>query len=139
MAKILIVDDQPQFRRALHLALAVRGYQTREAAGGAEALELMRSVLPDLILIDWLMPDMDGIRLCRTIRATSCVPIIVLTSRQGGRLEALSAGADDYITKPLDVNILLARIESALSRKHQAVASVEYTRKPAGNRPSRKP
>ena len=115
MAKILIVDDQPQFRRALRLALAVKGYDIQEAANGADALRLMRNEVPDLVLVDWLMPGLDGSGLCRAIRTRSDVPIIVVTSRQGARSEALSAGANDYISKPFAVDELLAHIESALT------------------------
>ena len=116
MAKILIVDDQPQFRRVLRLALGVKGYEIREATGGTDAIDLVRTDLPDLVLVDWLMPDMDGMQLCRAIRATSDVPIIMITSKQGGRTQALAAGADDYVTKPFAVDDLLLHIESALTR-----------------------
>ena len=115
LAKILIVDDQQQFRRALRLALAVKGYEIREAANGAEALSVMRNEAPDLVLVDWLMPGMDGSGLCRAIRTRSDVPIIVVTSKQDARSEALAAGANDYLTKPFAVDELLVHIESALT------------------------
>ena len=116
MAKILIVDDQSHFRRVMHLVLAVKGYEVREAASAADAMVLIRTELPDLVLVDWLMPDMDGIRLCREIRTTSDVPIIMVTSKPGGRSQALAAGADDYITKPFGNDDLLAHIESVLTK-----------------------
>jgi len=116
MAKILIVDDQPHFRRVLRLVLGVKGYDVREAASAADAMGQIRTERPDLILVDWLMPDVDGIRLCRAIRDTSDVPIIMVTSKPDGRSQALAAGADDYITKPFGNEDLLAHIESALAR-----------------------
>jgi DNA-binding response OmpR family regulator len=116
VAKILIVDDQRQFRKVLELALKSKGYDIREAASGSDALAVMRSEALDLILADWRMPGMNGLDLCRAIRATSDVPIIMVTSKQDGRSEALAAGADDYIKKPFDVDDLLARVESALTK-----------------------
>lgn len=115
LAKILIVDDQPQFRRALRVALALKGYEIREAANGVDALSLMRNEAPDLVLVDWLMPGMDGSGLCRAIRTRSDVPIIVITSRRDARAEALAVGANDYLTKPFAVDELLVHIESALA------------------------
>lgn len=116
MAKtILIVDDQPQFRRVLRLALCVNGYEIREAGSGADAMELLRTESPDLVLLDWQMPEADGISVCRAIRAMYKVPIIMVTSRQDGRSQAIAAGANDYITKPFHVGDLLTHIESALT------------------------
>ena len=116
MAKILIVDDQRPFRKVLGLALKSKGYDIREAASGSDALAVMRKEAPDLILADWRMPGMNGLDLCRAIRATSDVPIIMVTSKQDGQSEALSAGADDYIKKPFEVEDLLTRVESALTK-----------------------
>ena len=116
MEKILIVDDQPQFRRVLRLALGTKGYDIREAGSGTDALNAVHNEPPDLILVDWLMPGMDGIRLCREIRATSRVPIIMITSKADGRSEALAAGANDYVRKPFAVDELLAHVETALAR-----------------------
>jgi DNA-binding response OmpR family regulator len=116
MTSILIVDDQPPFRRALRLALEAAGYKIREAANGADAMKMVRTDSPDLVLLDWLMPDVDGIQLCRSIRSTSDAPIIMVTSRKDGRSLALAAGADDYLTKPFDFRDLRLRIEFALSR-----------------------
>jgi DNA-binding response OmpR family regulator len=113
---ILIVDDQAQFRRALRLGLEVKGYETREAGSGDDALKLMQSDSPDLILLDWIMPGMNGLGVCRAIRKNSDVPIIMVTSKQTGRSEAAAAGASDFLTKPFTVEELLPHIESALRR-----------------------
>jgi len=113
---ILIVDDEPRFRRALRLSLVMKGYDIREAGSGSDALESMRKDTPDLILVDWLMSGMDGISLCREIRRGSQVPIIMVTSKRDGRSEAFAAGANDYLQKPFEVNELLSRIEFALKQ-----------------------
>lgn len=115
MAKILIVDDEPQFRRVLRLALQLQGYEIREAGSGVDAMELLRTEGPDLVLLDWQMPEADGMCVCRAIRAISKAPIIMVTSRQGGRSQAMAAGANDYIAKPFQVGDLLTHIESALT------------------------
>jgi two-component system KDP operon response regulator KdpE len=116
VSQILIVDDEPQFRRALRLSLEVQGFDVRDAGSGSEALNLIRSRAPDLILLDWRMPGADGGQVCRAIRACSDVPIIVVTSRQRGRSEALAAGANDYLTKPFAFDELMTRIASALTK-----------------------
>ena len=115
MTKILIVDDERQFRRVLRLALELKGYDIREAADGADALDVTQNEPFDLLLVDWRMPRMDGLAFCRAIRTKSNVPIIMVTSRQDGRPAALAAGASDYLKKPFAVDELLAHIESALS------------------------
>jgi len=118
MSKILIADDQAQFRRSLRVALGVVGHVIQEAADGAEAMDMVRTGRPDLVLVDWMMPAIDGVHVCRAIRATSDVPIIMITSKRDGRLEALAAGADDYITKPFRFDDLLGRIDYALSKRN---------------------
>ena len=117
MTKILIVDDERQFRRVLRLALELKGYDIREAADGADALDVTQNEPFDLLLVDWRMPRMDGLAFCRAIRTKSNVPIILVTSRQDGRSAALAAGASDYLKKPFAVDELLAHIESALSAR----------------------
>lgn len=120
MEKILIIDDQPQFRLALRLALGANGYEIREAASGSDALNLMQTEVPDLVLLDWQMPGIDGLQTCRAIRIGSEVPIIMVTSKRGRRSQALAAGANDYLTKPFRVEDLLSRVESALSQSRSA-------------------
>lgn len=115
MARILIVDDDPQFRRTLRLALDSSGYEVGDAAGGKEALDTIAGNEPDLIVLDWQLPDLDGIQTCKALRARSHIPVIMVTGNRANRKDvALNAGATDYLTKPFSVNELLSRIESAL-------------------------
>jgi two-component system, OmpR family, KDP operon response regulator KdpE len=117
-AKILVVDDEPQIRRMMRVTLSGSGYQVFEARSGEDALDKFRTHLPDLVILDLNMPGMDGLEVCREIRSTSEVPIIVLTVRNAEqeKVRALDAGADDYVTKPFGIPELLARIRAALRR-----------------------
>jgi len=116
--KILVVDDEPQIRRVLRTTLTSHGYTVSEAPSGDEALELIRSERPDLILLDVNMPGRSGLETCREIRSTSDIPIIMLTVRNTERdkVLALDAGADDYVVKPFGSEELMARIRAALRR-----------------------
>lgn len=117
--RILVVDDEPQLTRVLHRSLMTHGYEVRVAGDGAFALQTFRDWSPALVITDLAMPNMTGLELCRRLRATSEVPIIVLSVRgeEKIKVEALDAGADDYITKPFGMDELLARIRAALRRK----------------------
>ena len=117
-AKILVVDDEPQIRRMMRTTLTGSGYQIAEARSGEEALEKFREYLPDLVLLDLNMPGMGGLEACRAMRTGSDVPIIILTVRNAekDKVEALDAGADDYVSKPFGMQELLARIRAALRR-----------------------
>src|ERR1700760_1879307 len=108
---ILVVDDEPQITRVLRTTLSSHSYFVRTAADGDEALEIMRGWRPDVVITDLSMPNMGGLELCRRIRTKSQVPIIVLSVRgeEKIKVEALDAGADDYVTKPFHMNELLAR------------------------------
>lgn len=117
-ATILIVDDEPQIRRVMRTTLTSQGYTVIEAPGGEEALEKIRRERADLILLDVNMPGRSGLEICREIRNSSDVPIIMLTVRNTERdkVQALDAGADDYVVKPFGVQELMARIRAALRR-----------------------
>jgi two-component system KDP operon response regulator KdpE len=123
-AKILIVDDEPQITRVLRTALSTQGYALRIAGNGVQALEVAHQWKPDLVITDLAMPEMDGVELCRELRAVSQVPIIVLSVRNQDRMkiEALDAGADDYVTKPFSIQELQARVRSQLRRSTSASA-----------------
>jgi len=115
---ILVVDDEPQITRVLRTSLSAQGYDIRVANSGEMALEIMKDWSPSLIITDLSMPSVDGIELCRRVRAVSQIPILVLSVRDQERqkVEALDAGADDYITKPFGMNELLARVRANLRR-----------------------
>jgi len=115
---ILVVDDEPQITRVLKTTLSSHGYGTRTAGDGDEAVMMMKDWSPDLLITDLRMPNMDGLELCRRVRLNSQIPIIVLSVRGEERVkvEALDAGADDYVTKPFSTNELLARVRAALRR-----------------------
>ncbi len=116
--RILIVDDQPQIRRALRTALVAKGYEVNDAAGGDEAFEKLREEKYDVILLDINLPDIKGTDVCRTIRTTSDVGIIMLTVRnnEADKVAALDSGANDYVTKPFSTPELFARIRAVLRR-----------------------
>jgi len=116
--KILVVDDEPQIRRVMRSALTKQRYMVADARNGEEALEKLRDERYDLIILDRNMPGMGGLAACRSIRATSDVGIIMLTVRktEPDKVEALDAGADDYVTKPFSMPELLARVRANLRR-----------------------
>jgi two-component system, OmpR family, KDP operon response regulator KdpE len=113
---ILLVEDEAALRRYLRPSLAAQGYRLVEAAGGMEGLGLAKQHVPDLVLLDLGLPDLDGLEVTRRLREWSRVPIIVLSARgqEGDKVDALDAGADDYLTKPFGFAELLARIRVAL-------------------------
>jgi two-component system KDP operon response regulator KdpE len=119
---VLVVDDEPPIRRFLRTSLAVQNYRVSEAENGRVALELLGREKPDLVILDLGLPDMDGIELIRRIRATSNVPLVVLSSRgdERAKVEALELGADDYLTKPFGMEELVARLRTALRHGFQA-------------------
>jgi len=115
---ILVADDETQITRVLKTTLSAQGYGVRAAGDGQEALNIWDNWQADLIITDLRIPNMDGLELCRRIRKTSRVPIIVLSVKgeEAIKVEALDAGADDYVTKPFSVNELVARVRAALRR-----------------------
>ena len=128
--RILVVDDEPQIRRIMRVTLTSAGYEVDDAKTGEQALEKLREFRPDLVLLDINMPGMGGLAACRAIRADSSVAIIMLTvqNTEAAKVEALDAGADDYVTKPFSTPELLARIRAALRRSPVAPASPDRLR-----------
>ena len=116
--RILVVDDEPQITRVLRTALTGSGYEVRTADDGHSGLRSAREWQPDLVITDVSMPNMNGIELCRQLRAESALPIIVLSVKgeEKTKVEALDAGADDYVTKPIGMDELLARVRRNLAR-----------------------
>lgn len=119
--RILIVDDEPQITRVLRTSLDAHGYDLRVANDGDTALQIVRDWTPDLMITDLSMPAMDGLELCRRFRQKSNAPIIVLSVKgeERTKVQALDAGADDYVTKPFGINELLARVRANLRRAPQ--------------------
>jgi two-component system, OmpR family, KDP operon response regulator KdpE len=120
LPKILVVDDEPQLTRVLRTGLKSRGYDVRAAADGLAGFEAFNDWHPDLVITDLAMPNVDGLELCRRLRAVSQVPIIVLSAKgeEKTKVEALDLGADDFITKPFGIDELLARVRASLRRAH---------------------
>ena len=117
-ARILVVDDEPQLIRVLRTGLKSRGYDVRGASDGESGLETFNEWHPDLVITDLAMPNVDGLELCRRLRAISQVPIIVLSAKgeEKTKIEALDLGADDFVTKPFGIDELLARVRASLRR-----------------------
>src|SRR4026209_2194506 len=117
-SRVLVVDDEPQITRVLKTVLTSQGYLVRTAAEGESALSSLDEWHPELVITDLYMPRMNGVELCRRIRAVSTVPIIVLSVKgeERAKVEALDSGADDYVTKPFGTDELLARVRAALRR-----------------------
>src|SRR3977135_3557823 len=117
-SRVLVVDDEPQITRVLRTVLTSQGYQVRTAAEGESGMTNFNEWRPELVITDLYMPHMDGLELCRRIRAVSNVPIIVFSVKGEGRtkVEALDSGADDYFTKPFGIDELMARVRAALRR-----------------------
>ncbi len=115
---ILIVEDDPAIGKLLRRALLLEGYETTLVGNGSEGLEAFYSLKPDLIILDLMLPGIDGVEVCKRIREESDVPILMLTARDqvDDRVLGLDSGADDYVTKPFDIDELLARLRAQLRR-----------------------
>jgi len=118
MRRVLIVDDDPKVCETLDRYLAHAGYVTASALDGAKALEIVQTFAPDLIVLDLMLPRVGGLEICRMLRETSAIPIIMLTAKttEHDKLTGLSLGADDYLTKPFSPRELVARVEAVLRR-----------------------
>jgi len=116
--RILVVDDEPQIRRALRLVLRANGYEVTEVAAGEAALDALAVAAFDLMILDLVLPDVDGVEVCRRVRDWSELPVVVLSAHgdEEIKVRALDEGADDYVTKPFSAPELLARMRSALRR-----------------------
>ncbi|MEU0544109.1 response regulator [Nocardia sp. NPDC005978] len=125
--KVLVVDDEPQILRALRINLSVRGYEVTTAATGAAALRAAAEKHPDVVILDLGLPDMDGIEVLAGLRGWTSTPVIVLSARtdSSDKVEALDAGADDYVTKPFGMDELLARLRAAVRRSATGTDAVE--------------
>ena len=122
MATVLVVEDEPGIADFIRRGLSYKGYSVQVAHSGEEALELAQDRLPDLVILDLMLPGMDGVEVCRRLRAADAVPIVMLTARDAvtDKVAGLEAGADDYITKPFAFEELLARVRAALRRRAPA-------------------
>ncbi|HMN15568.1 MAG TPA: response regulator, partial [Bellilinea sp.] len=123
--KILVVDDEPLYIRLLKVNLEPEGYQIVTAGNGEEALEIISQDMPDLIILDVMMPKLDGITACIRIRQFSNVPIILLTAmgEEQDRVRGLNIGADDYVVKPFSATELVARVKAVLRRTQDKTSS----------------
>ena len=121
MAKILLVEDTVDLAQVIARELEAAGYDVSRAGDGETALHLHASVQPDLIILDWMLPKLDGLEVLRRIRRTSAVPVLMLTARgeETDRVVGLEVGADDYLTKPFSMRELIARVRAMLRHVEQ--------------------
>jgi two-component system KDP operon response regulator KdpE len=127
---VLVVEDEAALRRFLRPSLVARGYRVIETATGEESLAMIRQYVPDVVLLDLGLPDLDGLEVTRRVRQESHVPIVVLSARgqEADKVSALDAGADDYLTKPFGMDELVARLRAALRHALQqgGVSATEF-------------
>lgn len=126
--RLLVVDDSPDILTLVRRGLQRHGYEVTTCADGESAIALFSSEQPDLVVLDLLLPDMDGIDVCYEMHERAEVPVIMLTSRDAvhDRVEGLRAGADDYVVKPFAMEELIARIEAVLRRRPLSPSRIEY-------------
>jgi len=127
-AHVLVVDDDPKITQLLRRTLSLEGYRVQTADSGVACLDAARTHEPDLVILDILMPGMDGLEVCRRLRASSATPILMLTAKDdvSDRVQGLDSGADDYVVKPFALEELLARVRALLRRHEPAVAPLTY-------------
>ena len=136
--RILIVEDDPTLRRVLRDNLIFEGYRVDAVSDGKSAISYVRASTPDLVVLDLMLPDFDGLDLCPVLRQSGKVPIIILSARgqKTDKVKGLKLGADDYITKPFDLQELLARVSAVLRRAHPALERKSMTSFPMRRRSS---
>ncbi len=124
--RILVVEDEDKILQFLQRGLTYEGYRVDTAADGAAGLALARAETPDLVILDWMLPGMDGLEVCRRLRAGGPTPILMLTARESvsDRVLGLDAGADDYLVKPFEFDELLARVRALLRRARPEAADL---------------
>jgi len=125
--RVLVVDDEPQIRRALRLVLRANGYEVVEVGTGEAALDSLTVQTFDLMILDLMLPDLNGVEVCRRLREWSRLPVVVLSAHgeEEVKVRALDEGADDYVTKPFSAPELLARMRSAIRRVQVEAAPAE--------------
>jgi len=125
-AKILVIEDEERIRQFLQRGLSYEGYEVESASDGLEGLERARSETPDLVLLDVMLPSMDGLDVCRQLRLESEIPILMLTAKEAieDRVAGLDAGADDYLVKPFSFDELLARVRALLRRSQPSTPEI---------------
>src|ERR687887_315918 len=119
---ILVVDDEPRMTKFVRMNLELEGYRVAEASNGLDALQKVKNDLPDLVILDVNMPEMDGFETLKTIRQTGNVPVIMLTVKgdEEDRIKGLELGADDYVSKPFSPRELASRVKAVLRRTGMA-------------------
>jgi two-component system response regulator MprA len=124
--RVLVIEDEERIRQFLQRGLTFEGYRVETAADGAAGLTLARENAPDLVILDWMLPGMDGLEVCRRLRAAGPVPVLMLTAKDSvsDRVQGLDAGADDYLIKPFSFDELLARMRALLRRAAPAQPEV---------------
>jgi two-component system response regulator MprA len=143
MTRVLVVEDEANIAGFIRRGLIYKGYEVDVAASGEEALESVQKSLPDLVILDLMLPGIDGIEVCRRLRAADDLPIIMLTARDSisDKVEGLESGADDYVTKPFEFEELLARVRATLRRRSGKDVDVlrvgDLTMKPASREVTR--
>jgi DNA-binding response OmpR family regulator len=138
MATVLVVEDEEQLARLIQRELEVAGYRVRHAPDGASALRLFAADPPDVVVLDWMLPGIDGLEVLRRLRQRSAVPVLMLTARaeEVDRVIGLEIGADDYLTKPFGTRELVARVR-ALLRRQERIEEVLSADRETGTAPLR--
>jgi len=128
--RILLIEDDPKLSKFMEMELGLEGYQITVARTGLDGLQLARDTQPDLVILDWMLPEISGLDICTRLRKTGVqVPIIMLTAKDEicDRVTGLNAGADDYLTKPFSIEELLARIKARMRRMYpEAIDNLQF-------------